>query len=137
MRIALALFNVAVASLWATEPAFNLPATVRPVKYRLDLHIDPAKTAFEGTVEIEIDVSEPTTTIWLNGHGLDVRSASLDGTRVEAGVVRDEFIALHAPSPVESGRHAVRLAYAGNFSDESYGVYRRQIGSGSYVFKTC
>ena len=52
-----------------TPPAGQLPDTVTPTSYNLNLITDPAKDGFSGTVEIGLRLSDPHARIWL--HSLD------------------------------------------------------------------
>ena len=54
-------------------PSAQLPATVRPLHYDLDLTLRPELERFSGIVSIRVRVSEPVTRIWMHGLGLNVR----------------------------------------------------------------
>lgn len=43
---------------------------VRPVRYALNLHVDPTEEHFSGVAEIEIELANRTSTIWLHGTDL-------------------------------------------------------------------
>jgi alanyl aminopeptidase len=60
----------------------QLPATVEPTRYRLDLTIDPDKPRFGGTVEIDVTLKKPTRQIFLHGRELTIESV---GARLAAG----------------------------------------------------
>src|SRR5512138_2110800 len=66
----------------------RLPRQVRPVRYALDLVVDPAQPRFSGRARIDVNVDEPTSAIVLNARGLTVHSAALiaAGERVPANV---------------------------------------------------
>ena len=58
-------------------PKLRLPATARPLHYEVDLTIAPEKDTFSGTIEIDLDLTEPTRLLWLNATELTVSDASL------------------------------------------------------------
>jgi alanyl aminopeptidase len=68
-------------------PLGQLPEIAEPTRYRLDLAIDPDKPRFSGTVEIDVNVKEPTRRLYLHGRELTVESVAArlaDGSTVAA-----------------------------------------------------
>ena len=64
----LLLLTIASALFAAPQPpAFRLPSDAVPVRYKLDLTLDPAKDAFSGVVTIDLQVRQATTVVWLTG----------------------------------------------------------------------
>ncbi len=130
------LFCFAAPLLGAVEPSFYLPEGARPVRYRLDLRIDPAQPAFEGRVEIDIAVSQPAETIWLNGNDLTIARATLDGQPVRVEAVRNQFLAVRGDHAFAPGRHELSIEYSAKFSERAVGAYRRKSGDDWYVYTT-
>ncbi|MCI0860086.1 MAG: M1 family peptidase, partial [Chloroflexi bacterium] len=60
-----------------TSEAIVLPATVRPVKYRIKLQPDLDRFTFQGDESIDIHVVEATREIVLNALDLEIASATL------------------------------------------------------------
>ncbi|MEA1650632.1 hypothetical protein UAJ10_16620 [Nitrospirillum sp. BR 11164] len=58
-------------------PTVRLPDTARPLRYRLNLAIDPDQTEYSGQVEIKVALSRTADHIWLNGRDLDMTSAEV------------------------------------------------------------
>lgn len=122
-------------------PGFRLPNNVVPLKYFVQLSIDPNKDTFSGTVLIAVDIAKPTSTIWLNGKDLEIKSASLDRdpepyreARVRA--VNKELIAVDAATPLD-GVWTLRLEYRGHLDDKALvGAYRRKVEGDWYVYTT-
>ena len=52
------LFCFAAPLFGAVEPSFYLPEGARPLRYRLDLRIDPSQPAFEGS-QLVFEGSQP------------------------------------------------------------------------------
>ena len=60
-----------------TSDAIVLPATVRPVKYRIKLQPDLDRFTFQGDESIDINIVEATREIVLNALDLEIASATL------------------------------------------------------------
>lgn len=122
-------------------PAFHLPGDVVPLKYSVELSIDPHRDTFEGTARIEMNVLKPTSVVWMNAKDLilepTARLQQGDAT-IEAKVqaVNEEFLALELPSSV-SGQWIVSLRYRGHLDDKAVvGAYRRMVEGEWYVYTT-
>src|SRR5207253_3140125 len=73
-------------------PKLRLPEVARPLRYTLDLTIDPAKDTFSGHVDIQIEMKAPVGTLWLNGTDLQISSATLDGVPATVVPAAPDFI---------------------------------------------
>jgi len=84
-------------------PHAQLGNNVVPTAYRLDFEMDPRQDTFNGFVNIDVILKEPTKKIWLHGKDMTVTNAKAvlsDATEVAA-----EFIAVdpaEAPSGIAS-----------------------------------
>jgi len=68
-------------------PVGRLGDNVVPTKYAIELTIDPSQETFSGRVSIDVQISEPTGTIWLHGKDLDISEVYLtdsESTRIGA-----------------------------------------------------
>src|SRR4030088_254709 len=77
-----ALFAAFAALLWTgtpyaaappAAPLGQLPGTLKPTAYRLELTVDPSATDFSGHTEIDAVLAQPARTIFLHGNELHVR----------------------------------------------------------------
>jgi len=118
----------------AGEPSFYLPDSARPLSYRLDLRIDPSQPAFTGKVAIQIEAAEPSGELWLNGTGLTIARAVVDGKPARAEAVHNQFVRLECTLP--SGRHEVSIDYSASFTERPVGAYRRKSDGDWYVYTT-
>ncbi len=130
-RLAVAFMLTVVAACGPSGPAKNqpganiplgqLPETVEPSHYRLDLTIDPDKPRFGGVVEIDVGIKKPTREIYLHGRELTVDTASArlpDATSIagtyeqvhETGVAKLTF-----ETELPKGKATLRLAYNAAF----------------------
>ncbi len=102
-------------------PLGQLPTTVEPTRYRLDLTIEPDKPRFSGVVEIDVELKKPVRKIFLHGRELTVDPVIArlpDGTGVagtyeqvhETGVAKLTF-----EKELPKGKATLRLAYNARF----------------------
>ena len=132
--------SLAAAAAASDYPRGRLPDDVVPQRYALTLTIDPRQPSFSGEVDIEVRLKKPTQRIWLHGHGLVVKNATLQAggqtlaleyTEVDtvSGVAR-----LDLPQTVPAGSGTLRLSYTADFRTEPEGLYRAVVGEDSYAF---
>ena len=94
-------------------PRAQLPRTVLPNHYRLDLEIVPDLDRFSATAVIDVTIAEAVDHIWLHGRDLDVTVAILelaDGQRLEARftqVTADGVARLDLPETVNAASRLV------------------------------
>ena len=121
-------------------PKAQLPGTVVPLAYDLELTIDPRKETFSGIASVDIRVEEPTQRIWIHGLGLKVSSTALElpGRKVPlAYTAADELTGvarLDAGERIDRGSGRLRVAYTASFSSGAQGLFRSQAAGESYVF---
>ncbi len=121
-------------------PLGQLPDTVTPTHYALELSIAPSRHGFHGKAEIRIQISEPTQFIWLHGNRLQVRSATVTPEGGEAIVgtyeqVHDEGVALlRLASELPAGEAVLTVDYDAPFNRALRGLYRVDHAGDSYAF---
>jgi len=136
------------ASIDITKGREVLPANVKPVHYDLTLEPDFANFTYQGTVTIDLDVVDDTTSIALNTNELKIHS-----TKVTAGqqvitesphVVTDDDAQTTTVSfdqTIPGGSQAkLTMAFAGVLNDNMAGFYRSSFkaadGSTTYMATT-
>jgi aminopeptidase N len=109
----------------------RLPRTVVPSRYDLTLEPDLDSGAFQGVVEVAIDVVEPVTEIVLNAHELRLDESTLtaaDGRQVEVSkILTDddaERATLELAETAERGGWSLRLSFRGELNPRLTGFYR-------------
>ncbi|CAD7693278.1 unnamed protein product [Nyctereutes procyonoides] len=112
----------------------RLPEHIVPVHYDLMIHANLTTLTFEGTTEIEIAASRPTSAIILHSHLLQVSKATLRrrvGERLTAEPLTvleyppHEQIALVASEPLVVGLpYTVVIDYTGHLSGHLNGFYK-------------
>ena len=123
----------------------RLPRDVRPLRYALDLAVDPRQSHFEGSATIDVDLAEPRSVIWLHASGLEVSEASFEpllpsgdfGPAVAGSMTvadeEDGFASLALEEPVR-GRGRLRFAYRAPFGAALGGIYKVEHAGESYAF---
>lgn len=133
---------VSCASPAQREPAptGRLPVDTRPLGYRLELEIDPAKPRFAGRVEIEIELDRARSVVWLHALDLAVSTAYAeleDGRRVAVAFEDADptgVAALRLGESIGPGRARLVLAWDAAFSPGLRGLYRVERGGDTYAF---
>ncbi len=137
---ALAAF-VSPAVLHAESPPLGqLPSGVSPVRYQLDLDIEPEADRFAGIATIELDIEKATDTIWLHGQDLSVNAAyvtSPEGDRIDAlyeqigdtGAVRLDLDADIGPGPA-----TLTVDYDAELRSDLVGLYKVGDGQQTYAY---
>ncbi|XP_027257655.1 endoplasmic reticulum aminopeptidase 1 [Cricetulus griseus] len=112
----------------------RLPEHIIPIHYDLMIHANLSTLTFWGTTEVEITVSQPTSTIIMHSHQLQISKATLrrgaeDKQSEEPLSILEypanEQVALLAPQPLLAGPlYTVIITYAANLSESFHGFYK-------------
>jgi cytosol alanyl aminopeptidase len=122
----------------------RLPAGPRPLRYRLDLSVDPAKPGFSGYAQIELRATTDSHFVVLHGQDLiadeiwleqaGARIAASLAVRAAASQAPDEWVvALSAPMRAATAA-TLHVRYHATYSADLSGVYRVTEPAGAYVF---
>jgi aminopeptidase N len=138
--VALLLLACGAARAAGLQARFDFDATpgllskqVVPVRYALELDVDPARDAFSGTVRIALRVRTPVPAIVLHAHGLQAESARLggaDNARARVLDVRPDDatqtwrLVPADGAPIAAGEHRLEIAYRGTVRSTGQGLYR-------------
>jgi aminopeptidase N len=121
----------AIESAGHTEPPVGqLDNTVTPVRYNLDLRIDPSRETFSGKVAIDVMINEQVDSIWLHGKNLDVTGAYLtkgDSNRIEATYEQrlESGVALVSFSEtVAAGAATLHFIYTAPFNTSTNALFK-------------
>jgi alanyl aminopeptidase len=124
----------------------RLPSLATPLRYGIDLDIDPTKERFSGVVRIEVEVPQKTSFIVLHGHALEITAARADllppnpavparaSTRMSQGGKFPEELVLEFAKPLPPGKATLAIEYTAPFDNELSGIYRVKDGELSYAF---
>ncbi len=121
-------------------PALRPPADAKPLRYDLELWLDPRAPEFHGKVGVDLDVVTATRVVWLDATDLAIDSATLDagGTTSMAGVIPggDDFVGFVFDHDVAPGKARLSITYHGNVDQErSRAIYAAREGDGEpYIY---
>jgi alanyl aminopeptidase len=131
--------DVPTAKASADPPTGQLPKGVSPLRYRLDLDIDPTEERFAGTVEIDVSLSASTDLLWLHGQGLLVDEASVRQGDEDISATfeqkTDSGVAAFTPArQLAPGEATLRIVYTAPFDTKLKGLYRVLDSGDAYAF---
>jgi aminopeptidase N len=120
-------------------PLGRLPKGATPLAYRLDLTVVPDRERFTGHVEIDVSLAAPTTSVYLHGRGLAVRSAmAVQGTRRLAATYAEVdplgTAQLTLAEPAAAGPVTLLFDYDAPFGEGAAGLYRARVADDWYVW---
>lgn len=110
----------------------QLPKTVRPTQYSLNIRPDAEKLAFSGQAVIDVDVLQPVREITLNAVDMKfgkvtLAALSAGANKVEASGVRMDDDAQTAtiafPSTIQPGRYQLAIDYRGKIYQQAAGFF--------------
>ena len=114
----------------ATDETYRLPRSARPHRYELELRPDLSAARFEGSVSIDLEVTEPTARLVLNAIELEFQRVQLDGpdgSGLTPSVSFDEdnqMATLEFDRSLSAGLHRLSIDYTGTLNDQLRGFYR-------------
>ncbi len=115
-------------------PTLRLPDGAAPLAYILNFTLDPSKPTFSGDARINLELTQPTDHLWLNGTELQITSATLktDSESLAATPIAaksEQFIGFTFPKQVGPGKVWLEIAYTGKVSDKNFsGLFHQQDG---------
>ena len=123
-----------------TPPAGQLPDTVKPTAYSLDLVTDPAEDGFTGTVEIDVRLDAPHARIWLHSLDQTIESAVArldDGTEIEGtfegGLADGGVSKIDFAEPVPAGKATLVIQYRAPYNFGLAGLYKASQNGRPYL----
>lgn len=123
----------------------KLPATAEPLRYAIDLTIDPAKERFAGRVRIGVQIKAKTSAIVMHGRDLSIERAEIVAggasrkatamTRHAAGSQEapDELV-LSVPDVLPAGPAEIQIDYTASLAQKLVGLYHAEEGGKHYAF---
>jgi aminopeptidase N len=134
----------ALLGLTVSAPALaagQLPRTVVPLVYDIQIRPDAKAMTFAGTESVTIDVKQATQTIQLNAADLTIGTATFDGR--PASVKTDaaaQLLTVTLPKAASVGRHTLSFAWTGKINQSAAGLfaidYTNTDGSSSRMLAT-
>src|SRR4051812_40633250 len=104
----------------------QLPKTVVPLNYTIELTPDLEGLALPGVETIDIEVREPTSRLTLNAVNTTFDAASVDGEAQRADVTLDaaaETATLSFPQPLAIGAHRLHIRFTARINKFDAGLF--------------
>lgn len=122
-----------------SPPEFRLPDTAAPERYKVNLTVAPDKDTFSGTVDIAINLKDPTAVLWLNAEKLTIKSATLafGGQSFTAHVITQpkDLVGFSFDRQVGGGETELRVDYEGQVSRKDMaGIFQVKDGEHWYIY---
>ena len=124
----------ALLGLTVSAPALaagQLPRTVVPLVYDIQIRPDAKAMTFTGTESVTIDVKQATQTIQLNAADLAIGTATFDGR--PASVKTDaaaQLLTVTLPKAASVGRHTLSFAWTGKINQSAAGLFAIALSDG-------
>jgi alanyl aminopeptidase len=123
----------------ANLPGVRLPRTFLPTGYDARLELDPAKDSFAGTIAITGKLATASSTLWLHGKDLTIRTArARSGAKDIALTVTprgEDFLEIQAAEQLAAGTWTLAFDYTARFDLVSTtGAFKQTVGDASYVY---
>lgn len=129
--------STATATATSRRADARLPATIRPLRYELDLTIIPGREEYGGTVTIPLQIEVPTRVVWLQASDLRIVGAEIrvprDRRSLPVRVMQgsEDRIGFATETVLAPGRATLAVRFAGRMdSARSRGIYRQSEGYG-------
>jgi len=124
-------------------PHAQLPDTVTPKSYRIDMMIDPDQKGMSGIVAIEATVNEDTDRIWIHAKEMNVSSAQikyaddttirLTFTAVSLEDAPSGIAYLTADGAIPAGEGVISLNYETPYNQNLNSAYQVKRGEDAYI----
>jgi len=131
--------TISSASDESEAPVARLDRAIEPIRYSIELRIDPSQERFSGNVTIDVVVNEPRDSFWLHGKNLDVSDVYLtdaQSNRVDASYEErhSSGVALVTlEQSVGAGPATLHFAYSTAFNKDVNALFKVERGQDSYA----
>jgi len=124
-------------------PHAQLPDTVTPKSYRVDMMIDPQKEGMSGTVAIDVTMNDAADHIWIHAKEMTVSAARIDykdGTKAELtfnAISLEEapsgIAYLSSDETLPTGEATLTVAYETPYNQNLNSAYQVRRGEEAYI----
>jgi cytosol alanyl aminopeptidase len=119
-------------------PQLRLPDNAKPLRYQVELTIDPAVEDFSGVITTQLEFTKATKLLWLNATEIKIDSATLTlpSESITANIVDGgkEFVGLKFPRDIAPGQATLKIAYRAKMHvNDGDGAYNYQTGGDWYA----
>ncbi len=120
-------------------PTLRLPGTVQPLKYAAELKLIPGQDRFTGAIDIDLNVHQSTSVIWIHAKSLDVQNVSIQTHGKDfptlAGPRDNDLVALQTQGAIPAGPTRLHISYSGQVSRIlTDGLFQQRYDGEWYIF---
>ena len=145
-RLQILAVPVLLAALFATPfvaPAqaddLRLGTAVRPDFQRVQLDLDPAESAYSGSVHVDLTVVEETASFLLHSQeheitSLVLRDAAGEKLSVSHRSISGERLEVTAGEPLTPGLYNLEIDFTADFGTRAVGLYKAEHDGNDYLF---
>ena len=126
------LFPILAAAISASQLSVidsaqgELPKTVVPIAYKIEVAPDPATMKIAGHETIRVLVRKPSRTITLNALQTTFRSVTIDGVPARVSVdAAKQQASFSLARPVSAGTHTIAIAYTATLQTAAQGLFKQ------------
>ena len=127
----------------ADIPHAQLPDTVKPKSYRIDMRIDPQDDGMSGIVSIDVTVNEDADRIWIHAKEMTISSARIDYADGSSASLKFNAVPLAdapsgiayltADSEILAGEGTITLEYKTPYNQNLNSAYQVKRGEDAYI----
>ena len=131
------------AQIYKLIPHAELPDTVSPKSYRVDMTIDPQQDGMSGTVAIDVTINESEDRIWIHAKEMTVKSAKIDYadgsskeltfTAIPLTEAPSGVAYLTADGDIPAGDGVITLDYETPYNQNLNSAYQVRRGEDAYI----
>ena len=131
--------SVQAAAKEAPNRIQRLPLNVVPMRYELELDLEPQKGIYLGQVSIRLRVNEAADAFWLHSSNHQIEEAYLiarDGVKLTVQTTRTgpSQIGVKASRMLAPGSYTLKLRFTGEMKTPLRGMYRVQHAGDWYIY---
>ena len=114
-------------------PELQLPRDVRPLHCALQLQLDPDAPRFSGSEDLELQLDQPRTQLWLHSRDLQVTAVTVNGAPAVFEQVNEAGLA-RVKAALPAGKATLHLEWSGAWNTQLVGLYLGHEGGLNYAF---
>lgn len=138
-RGALPASLLTVSTSAAVPPKLRLDDSVRPARDEAELTLATDATTFSGAIDIDVELAQPLSLVWLNAVDLSIREADVraGGKTLSATVEPGDrnFVGWRVPGVIPGGPARLHIRYEGKINPrDTAGLFQGRDGSETYLY---
>jgi alanyl aminopeptidase len=116
---------------------YVLSKVAKPITQSVKLNLDPAKDIFSGSTSINLEVTEATKQLQLNGLEYSTSNIMLTGAKdcqMKATMQTTGVVLFDCPHTIEPGKYTLSMDFTAPYNRQSVGLYKTVDAGQPYLF---